>query len=169
ITNLAPGNYQLSVDAGGFSPFKAPVAITVAGRATVDPKLALAGASTVVEVTAESPAQVNTQDQTLSQVVSAAQISSLPSLTRNPYDFVAISGNVATDPNGSTASNGVGYAINGQRSASTDILLDGAENVDLFSASVGQNVPLDSVQEYRVMTSYYTAEYGRAGGGVVNV
>ena len=64
---------------------------------------------------------------------------------------------------------GAGYAINGQRSADTDILLDGGENVDLFTATVGQSVPLDSVQEFRVVTSDFTAEYGRAGGGVINV
>ena len=45
-------------------------------------------------------------------------------------------------------------------------LLDGGENVDVFGASVGQTVPLDSVQEFRVITSNYTAEYGRASGGV---
>jgi hypothetical protein len=64
---------------------------------------------------------------------------------------------------------GAGYAINGQRSADTDVLLDGGENVDLFTATVGQSVPLDSVQEFRVVTSDFTAEYGRAGGGVINV
>ncbi len=55
------------------------------------------------------------------------------------------------------------------RSADTDILLDGGENVDLFTATVGQSVPLDTVQEFSVLTNNFTAEYGRAGGGVVNV
>lgn len=169
IASLPPGNYEVSIDAQGFAPFKQKVTVTVAGRATTDAKLALSSATTTVEVSAETAAQVNTQDQTLSQVVTSTQIAALPSLTRNPYDFVAISGNVASDSSMSQAGNGVGFAINGQRSASTDILLDGGENVDLFSASVGQNVPLDSVQEYRIQTSDYTAEYGRAGGGVVNV
>lgn len=47
---------------------------------------------------------------------------------------------------GSPGARGVGYAINGMRAASTDMPLDGCENVDLFSATVGQTVPLDSVQ-----------------------
>ena len=64
---------------------------------------------------------------------------------------------------------GAGYAINGARSADTDILLDGGENVNLFDTTVGQSVPLDTVQEFSVLTSNYSAEYGRAGGGVVNV
>lgn len=170
VTGLPPGNYDVEIQTSNFAPFRKSVEVTVAGRATVDATLALAGTSTVVQVTAESAeAQVDTQDQTLSNIVTSTQVSSLPSLTRNPYDFVAIGGYVAADPNGSTGPNGVGVSLNGQRSASTDILLDGAENVDLYSANVGQSVPLDSVQEYRVQTSDYTAEYGRAGGGVVNV
>jgi hypothetical protein len=67
------------------------------------------------------------------------------------------------------AMRGTGFAINGQRSASTNILLDGGENVDLFRAIVGQSVPLDGVQEFRVITSNFSAEYGRASGGIVNV
>src|SRR5207253_3268190 len=55
------------------------------------------------------------------------------------------------------------------RAASTNILLDGGENVDLFTAGVGQTVPLDAVQEFRVITSNFSAEYGRASGGIVNV
>ena len=64
---------------------------------------------------------------------------------------------------------GAGYAINGQRSSSTDILLDGGQNVDLFTSGVGQSIPLDSVNEFSVLTNNFGAEYGRAGGGVVNV
>jgi len=170
VTGLRPGNYEVEIQAPNFASFRHSVEVTVAGRTTLDAVLAVAEASTVVQVSAESAeAQINTQDQTLSNVVTSTQISSLPSLTRNPYDFVAIGGYVAADPNGSTGPNGVGVSLNGQRSASTDILLDGGENVDLFGASLGQSVPQDSVQEYRVLTSDYTAEYGRAGGGVVDV
>ena len=67
----------------------------------------------------------------------------LPSLTRNIYDFVQTAGNVA-DGDQSGGRGVMGVSINGQRSASTNILLDGAENVDLFTAGVGQAVPLDS-------------------------
>lgn len=80
--------------------------------------------------------------------------------------MIATSGNVAED---TQSGRGAGYAINGQGSADTDVLLDGGENVDLFTATVGQSVPLDSVQEFRVVTSDFTAEYGPAGGGVINV
>src|SRR5436853_4467497 len=64
---------------------------------------------------------------------------------------------------------GVGYSINGQRSSATEILLDGVENGDLFATGAAQIVPQDAVQEYRILTSNFDAQYGRASGGVVNL
>ena len=57
----------------------------------------------------------------------------------------------------------------GKEKSGTDILLDGVENVAVFTASVGQQVPVDSVQEYSVVTNNFSTEYGRASGGIVNV
>jgi hypothetical protein len=167
ITNLPPATYTLTIEHSGFQKFSRQVQVLVGSRNEISAQLNITGASTTVEVTASGEtAAVNTETQTLSNVVTAQQITDLPTLTRNPYDLVATSGNVAED---TQSMRGAGYAINGQRSADTDILLDGGENVDLFTATVGQSVPLDSVQEFRVVTSDYTAEYGRAGGGVINV
>src|SRR6202008_2770474 len=112
--------------------------------------------------------------QEISQVVDSQQLSQLPSLTRNPYDFVAMAGNVsngdasnsgsstsavATNTNSQNSSlHGVGFNINGQRSTGTEILLDGVENIQLFNDQIGTFVPLDSVQEYRVVTSNFDAQ-----------
>ncbi|MGB9199543.1 MAG: TonB-dependent receptor, partial [Terriglobales bacterium] len=147
------------------------------GHATLDASLTVGSGSTVVEVVAGAATEVNTQTQELSQLIDTQQLAQLPSLTRNPYDFVAISGNVSngdSTSNGEMAgqelsSRGVGFAINGQRESGTEILLDGVENVSVFGASVGENIPLDGVQEYSVITNNFSAEYGRASGGVVNV
>ena len=62
-----------------------------------------------------------------------------------------------------------GFAINGQRASSTNILLDGAANNDEFTASIGEPVPLDAVQELSIISSNFSAQYGRATGGIVNV
>ena len=169
IVNLPPATYEVTIESANFETQKQTVAVTVGGRITADAALKVGTAGTVVEVTAEAAgAQVNTQDQQISNTVTAAQISELPSLTRNPYDFVQISGYASNTPN-IVGDRGVGYSINGQRAASTNILLDGNQNVDLFGANIGQAVPLDSVQEYKVITSTFSAQYGRASGGIVNV
>ena len=144
---------------------------------TLAAKLSVDAATAIVQVVAEGGISVNTETQELAQVVGRVQLQQLPSLTRNPYDFVALSGNVSNADNSSTNSNsgqsqgtrGVGYAINGQRQTGTEILLDGVENINTLSFSVGQGIPVDTVQEYTVITNNYTAEYGRASGGVVNV
>lgn len=175
LPGLAPGIYELTVTSTGFASFKARAELTVGGHTSLDAQLSVSGQTTTVEVVAGEGATVNTETQEISEVISPEQIAQLPSLNRNVYDFVSTAGNVssgdrmgsASDQN--TGTRGVGYVINGQRSSGSEILLDGAENVDLFTATVGQNVSPDVVQEYRIVTNNFEAQYGRASGGVVNV
>jgi hypothetical protein len=177
IQGLAPGIYRVKVVSPSFKTFETTVEIVVGTPSTVNAKLEVGSSATTVEVTATYGTQVNTQTQELSQLVDSNQLAQLPSLNRNPYDFVILSGNVSNGDN-TTASmssgqnltnRGVGYAINGQRESGTEILLDGVENVGIFSVSIGQQAPSDSIQEFSIITNNYGAEYGRASGGVVNV
>jgi len=184
VPALPPGTYEVTISKSGFKTYKTKIEVTVGGHSTVDAQLSVGTGNTVVEVSASGAGtEVNTQTQELSQLVDSQQLAQLPSLNRNPYDFVAISGNVS---NGDSTSNGgqqgslggggqelsgrgVGYNLNGQRQSGTEILLDGAENISIFGAFIGQDIPVDSVQEYSVVTNNFSAEYGRASGGVVNV
>ncbi len=176
IPGLTPGVYDITVTSGNFSPYKTRTEVTVGGSATVDAQLAVGTQSTTVEV-ATGATQVNTQTQELSQLVDTHQLAQLPSLTRNPYDFVVLSGNVSNGDNTTNSFNsyqnltsrGVGYSVNGQRQSGTEILLDGVENISWFSDQVGEQIPVDAVQEYSVITNNFAAEYGRASGGVVNL
>lgn len=175
LPGLAPGSYEITVSDTGFAAFKARVELTVGGHTSLDVQLSVSGQTTIVEVVAGEGATVNTETQEIAEVIQPAQMAQLPSLNRNVYDFVSTAGNVsagdrmgsASDQN--TGTRGVGYVINGQRSSGSEILLDGAENVDLFTATVGQSVSPDVVQEYRIVTNNFEAQYGRASGGVVNV
>jgi Carboxypeptidase regulatory-like domain len=176
FVGLPPATYTVATEAkGGFSPYKAQAEITVGGKLTLDIKLSVGSANAVVEVSAVGGDQVNTTTQELSQTVDRQQISQLPSLTRNPYDFVALSGNISSGDNTAAGksqnitSRGVGYSLNGQRSTGTEILLDGVENIAVFGEGVGIVVPLDAVQEFSVITSNFQPEFGRASGGIVNV
>jgi hypothetical protein len=184
VPGLEPAIYLVTVNSNSFKPFIANVEVTVGGHVTLDARLSVSATTTEVQVVDEGGAQVNTQTQEMSQVIDTQQLANLPSLTRNPYDFVALAGNVSGGDNstnsGATAidqtgsgqnqqNRGVGYSINGQRESGTEILLDGVENVSVFSQAIGEDVPVDSVQEFNVITSNYSAEYGRASGGVINV
>ncbi len=166
VANLLPGEYTVTVSSEGFTTFQQKVIVAVGTKVGLDVKLQVGQTGTVVQVT-ESAVKVNTETQTLSTVVDTQQLVELPTLTRNPYALVAISGNVSDA--GAGGRGVMGFAINGQRQASTNVLLDGAANNDEFTASVGQAVPLDSVQEFSILTNNFTAEFGRASGGVVNL
>lgn len=168
LTGLPAGDYKMTIGAAGFGSITQTVTVSIGGSQSVDVRLAVQSAVTVVQVQATATT-INTESPEVSQVINSQELRNLPSLTRNAYDFVALSGNVTGDPNGSTNANGVGVAINGGRSASTEILLDGVENVNLFAANVGQTIPLDAVSQYRVITNGFSAEYGRASGGIVNL
>jgi outer membrane receptor for ferrienterochelin and colicin len=165
IANLQPGPYTAKVELSGFATQTASLVVNVGGSVSIETKLQIAGATETVSVVAESQI-INTQNSEVSTTVRQEQIRELPTITRNAYDLVGLAGNVASD---TQSGRGTGYAINGMRSASTNVLLDGSANNDEFSATVGQQVPLDSVQEFSVVTSNFSAQYGRASGGVVNV
>jgi hypothetical protein len=166
VSNLLPGTYAITVEAQGFAKQEKRVEVSVGSRHEMNFQLALTGATVVVEVEAAGGVAVNTETQTLSSVISPEEVVGLPTLTRNPYDFAA---NVGTASDADPSGRGVGVAFNGLRSSGTNVLLDGAANNDEFTASVGQPVPLDSVQEFSVLTNNYTAEYGRASSAIVNL
>jgi outer membrane receptor protein involved in Fe transport len=165
ITGLVPGAYKVTVSHPGFAELTTNLVVAVGQSVGWDPQLKVGSGSETVEVTSGGAATVNTETQSLQQVITATQISELPSLSRDAYSMVGTSGMVAADPSG----RGTGYAINGLRSASTTVLLDGAENMDYFTASYANTIPMDSVQEFSVITNSFTAEFGRASAGVVNV
>ncbi|HEX8293175.1 MAG TPA: TonB-dependent receptor, partial [Pyrinomonadaceae bacterium] len=178
VTNLQPGLYDVSVQAQNFAKSTQRVQVTVGAKASLDTALSVTAiAGETVDVVAGAGVEVNTQNQERSNVVSGEQIRELPTITRNPYTLVQLSGNAQTDdPStsqndtaGTSTYRGAGASLNGQRAASTNILLDGADNNNSYTATVGQLIPLDSVQEFRVVTSNFSAEYGRASGGIVNV
>ena len=178
ITNLQPGTYEVVVEAANFAKSTQRVQVTVGAKASLETALSVSGISTAtIDVVDNAGVEVNTQTHELSNVVSGTQIRELPTVTRNPYNLVQLSGNATTeDPStsqngtgGTSTFRGAGASLNGQRAASTNVLLDGADNNDSYTAVVGQNIPLDSVQEFRVITSNFSSEYGRASGGIVNV
>lgn len=168
VTNLLPARYSVMTEAPGFAKLEQQVALPPGGRVALDLKLQVGKVSETVEVSATSVA-INTENQTVGQLITSNDITNLPLLTRNPYDLVGGAANVSSAADAGLTMRGAGYNMNGLRAAGTNILLDGAANNDEFTASVGQTIPLDSVQEINVLTNNFTAEYGRASAGVVNV
>ncbi len=166
IAQLIPATYTVAITAPGFETASQPVTVSVGSQNSFSAKLAVAGGKTEVVVAADDFAGVQLEKPEISAVIQTEQIQSLPTLDRNPYSLVQFSGNLSSDP--TATMRGVGFNISGARSSSVDILLDGAENTDLYAVGIGQSVPMDATSEIRIVTSNSGAEYGR-GSGAVNV
>ena len=176
VTNLQPGLYDLTVQGGNFKASNQRVQVTIGSKVSVDTQLALTDViGATVSVIASEGVEVNTQTAEVSNIVTGTQIRELPTLTRNPYDLIGLANNVSNDdpgpavPGVGVSGRGAGFNINGLRAASTNVLLDGVDNNNVYYAALGQNIPLDAVGEFRVVTSNFSAEYGRASGGIINV
>lgn len=176
ISALQPGLYDVTVQGGNFKASNQRVQVTIGSKVSVDTQLALTDVTgATVSVIASEGVEVNTQTAEVSNIVTGTQIRELPTLTRNPYDLIGLANNVSNDDPGpavpgiGVSGRGAGFNINGQRAASTNVLLDGVDNNNVYYAALGQNIPLDAVGEFRVVTSNFSAEYGRASGGIINV
>jgi hypothetical protein len=166
VSQLVPGKYSVSISGPGFETATQVVTVSVGSQNAVSAKLAVAGGKTEVVVAADDFSSVQLEKAEISTVIDTEQIQTLPTLDRNPYNLVAFSGNLSADP--TATARGVGFNISGARNTSVDILLDGAENTDLYAVGIGQTVPMDATSEIRIVTSNSGAEYGR-GSGAVNV
>ena len=170
---LTPGRYDLTVEKIGFAPVRQTgLTLTVQQVARLDVTLAVGQTTESVQVNAQAPL-LESESTTLGQVVNNRQVTELPLLGRNSYALAMLVPGVrpSTGVNNLVVDqiSTVSYSINGQRPNSNEFLLDGAPN-----AAAAQNQPVinanpDMVQEFKVETNNFSAEYGRAAGGVFNV
>jgi hypothetical protein len=162
---VPPGKFTIRAEATGFASTSANVEVVVATPVRADLILRIQSLSQEVKVLGESGVFAQTENASLGRTISPHEMSELPSLGRSPYDFVALIP-------GATLSKdalGVGFAVNGGRTQSANYLLDGADNNDTFMSAPTLDVPLDTIQEFNIQTSHYSAEFGRNSGYTANI
>jgi hypothetical protein len=172
LTFITPGIYDFSVKTQGFKEFlNKGVEVFVNDRKTINIQLEAGAVTETVTVTADAPVVQSTP--TVGNVIENRQVVEIPLNNRNFLQLVTLVPGVTSDD---TAEAGVGLTsttnivIAGNRRSSTNYLVDGVANVDVGSNITLLSTPtVDSIQEFRVITSVPTAEFGRASGGVVNV
>ena len=164
---LPPGTYQIEASSQGFQPVRVDnIKLDVGQNRSVDFKLSVSTALTEVDVSANAVAlDVNTS--AMGQVITNRSILDLPLNGRNPFDLAALSPGVSTIGGASTPH------IGGSRNGNNEQQIDGISNITPEN-NVGNNgtayTPIvDSVQEFSVQINTLSAEYGRFGGGVINV
>ncbi len=169
VSQLAPGNYQVSAEAPGFSKVVATGnnALDINQTLRVDLKLQVGQVSNTIEVSSTA-SSVETQNSTVGGTVTGRAVYELPLNGRNALDLIATQPG-ATPTNPDNSGTGSGYSIGGGRSDSVTFLLDGGNNNNLLSNGYVANPNPDAIAEFRVLESNYSAEYGRNGGGVVSV
>src|SRR5262245_42332009 len=175
-TSLEPVVYSVTIEASGFKKavvnnVKVDTATTVNVNVTLQP----GGVETVIDVTADTPL-LNTISGTPGQTITERQISEMPLNNRSVLDLVLTVGNVSgvagtEDPElgQDIPAPGFNVNINGGRAGSTAILADGANNTGVGLGRAIVTFSPDTVQEFTVQTSNFSAEFGQTGGGVVNL
>jgi hypothetical protein len=170
IPALPPGSYDVVAELAGFAPERREGVVLALGTAvTIDLTLQVAGATEAVTVSTQAPL-VDTTATAVSNVVSQQQIESLPINGRNFISFAVITPGVSTDQTpqqGASATSGLTFA--GQRGRSNNISVDGLDNNDPTVGSVRATFSQEAVREFQVLTNSFSAEFGKASGGVVNI
>src|SRR5450432_593256 len=165
LPNLAPGMYRVVVSKLGMRTVVKP-GVELHVQDVVALNFSMQAGSMIESVTVPAGAPlIQIEDAMLGAIIGQRAIAELPSLTRNPYDFVVLGAGAPAIG----VDRGIGVAVNGQRAESGSFLLDGSDNNNAFASGPGQAVPLDAVREYRIQTSNFTAEYGRNSGFIANV
>ena len=173
FTALQPGRYDLIVDASGFNKFEQRAfELQVQQQASIDVELTIGSVKSTVEVKGTG-ALINTTSATLGQVVDNKFILSLPLAGRSPLTLVQLTPGVSPsnlNPGGQSNTN---FTANGTRNSTADVLLDGVSVANIEQNSGITNLEfqpsVDAVQEFKVQTNFFSAEFGNTGGAVVNM
>jgi hypothetical protein len=176
LAALPPGAYEIRAELAGFRGLiRSGVTLTIAQTAVVDLTMTVGGVAEQITVVAEAPT-VNTRTGELSYLVDARAIEELPLNGRNYTDLALLQPSVVAYPHrdgGSVVAHGLGISVNGQDPRSNVYLLDGTLLNDMTNgpagSAAGTALGMEAVQEFRVETNAYSAEFGRMSGGQINV
>jgi hypothetical protein len=175
ITNLPVGNYTVAVKATGFGPERrSGITISADAKLTANFQLKVGDAAEVVTVEAVQGEQLNTTSGEVAHVIDTKEINDLPLNGRNYTQILTlIPGAVVTNPDifsVTTGLNSGNQVINGNRSDSANLTVDGAFNQAAGSnGSLINNVGPDFIQEVKIATSNFSAEYGRTSGPAFSI
>ena len=165
VPYLNPGRYSLEATHGGFRTYKhTEFTLTVDQVLRINIPLAIGAATESVTVT-DTPPVLNTESGARGEVTTNEEIAQMPLDGRNFSDLAYLTGGVIPKGDGGDGA----YAVNGARADNFGFVLDGVENTQKRNTGAMISPPLDGVQEFKLITSGFAAEYGKYAGGVLSV
>jgi hypothetical protein len=173
ISPVRIGTYRITISAAGFKQAViGPITLDVQQRQRADVTMQVGGANEQIEVQGSAPL-LETDSSESGQVIDSESIVGFPLNGRNPVQLAQLSVGVTTSEPGARDSGGYGFSASGARSLDNNFLLDGVDNnsnlPDLLNeANYVVMPPPDALQEFKVETGNYDAEFGRSTGAVVN-
>src|SRR5882762_8693094 len=166
FTIVDVGVYRVEIERSGFKKYvQNGITLEVNQNGRLDATLSIGETAEVVEVSA-NVAQVDTSGAVLGKVENERRILDLPLVDRDTLQLGLLQAGVfAPDPDDGS---GNPFNVSGQRSESLTFLIDGADNNDFLGNNIVVNPNPDAVQEFKILTNNYDAQYGRTSGGIVN-
>ena len=175
VGGLPAGTYDLTVTASGFKTYEAKgIVLRVADKTRADASLQVGGGNAEVTVEGTGIGQVETQSSEMAGTITGKEISQLQLNGRNFTQLATLTPGVSNQTGqdeGTVGINGnVSFSFNGGRTEYNNWELDGGDNMDNGSnATLNVYPSIDAIQEVKVLTSNYGAQYGRSGSGTVEV
>jgi Carboxypeptidase regulatory-like domain/TonB dependent receptor/TonB-dependent Receptor Plug Domain len=181
VPNLQPGNYELSASASGFSTLvQSGITLTVGAQQVLNIKMKVGQVTETVEVTGEAPV-VQLESSSINSTIASTTVRELPLNGRDWTQLAALQPGVTSmgslqisSDNFQRGNRGFGtqLAISGGRPQQNNFRIDGINVNDYVNSGpasvLGAALGVDAISEFSVLTSNYSAEYGRTSGGVVN-
>ncbi len=173
VANLPPGDYQITVTHTGFTTVnQSGISLGVSQVARLDFSLAVGSTSDSVEIKG-TPPLLESSSASVGQLIETRAVSDLPLNGRNYLQLAKLSTGVLEPKPGDRNAAGGSFIANGVRAQLNNFLLDGVDNnskiVDQQNSSpVAVQPSVDAIQEFKVETNNYSAEYGYSAGAVVN-
>src|ERR1051326_1187215 len=165
IPLLNPGRYTLEASSKGFHTYKhTEFTLEVAQVQRIDIALQVGAAAESITVT-DAPSALNTESGARGDVTTNLEIAEIPLDGRNFSDLAYLTGGVIPKGDGGDGN----FAVNGARADNGGFMIDGMNNTQRRNTGAMINPPLEGVQEFKMMTSGYSAEYGRYAGGMLTV
>jgi outer membrane receptor protein involved in Fe transport len=166
VAALPPGNYEVTVEKEGFKQLhQQDLELQVGQTARVDATLQVGASAQSIEVLATVPL-VNTETAARGEVIAPAELTQMPLNGRDFNDLAFMAPGVQAAEQGSKGSP---YVVNGARADASNVMIDGFNDQNPRDAGAQARPPLEGLQEFKVQTSGYSAEYGRLAGGVVTM